>query len=103
VSISHSSEVPLPKKPPKIRSGAAACIALAITAGCAAGPDYVRPQVNAGPAFVEASDSAGPGRRWNDAAARSNWWILFANPKLVWLRMLVPLGAASNKRSKVVS
>lgn len=75
----------MPKKPPKIRSGAAACIVLAITAGCAAGPDYVRPQVNAGPAFVQDSGSAGPGKRWTDAAARSIWWTLFEDPKLVSL------------------
>ena len=75
----------MPINSPKVGVGAAACIALAITAGCAAGPNYVRPQVSAGAAFIEASDSAGPGRRWNDTAARSNWWILFEDPKLVWL------------------
>jgi NodT family efflux transporter outer membrane factor (OMF) lipoprotein len=53
---------------------------LAGLAGCAAGPDYVRPKLDAPPAYKELEGwrAAAP----NDAAPKGEWWTLFADPEL---------------------
>ncbi|HUN69109.1 MAG TPA: efflux transporter outer membrane subunit [Burkholderiales bacterium] len=54
-----------------------------LLAGCAVGPDYVRPKVETPAAYKENSAEAG----WkqaapNDAAPRGNWWEAFGDPEL---------------------
>jgi len=54
---------------------------LAILAGCAVGPDYVRPEVGAPAQFKELP----PGWRAaqpSDAAPRGEWWAMFGDPEL---------------------
>jgi NodT family efflux transporter outer membrane factor (OMF) lipoprotein len=59
-----------------------ACIALALAlAGCAVGPDYVRPEVEAPAQYKELP----PGWRTaqpSDAAPRGEWWAMFGDPEL---------------------
>lgn len=53
---------------------------LLILGGCAAGPNYVRPEVESAPHFKEAGDwkPAAPA----DAAPRGEWWKTFGDDKL---------------------
>ena len=53
---------------------------LAVLAGCAAGPDYVRPKLDAPAGYKELQGwrAAAP----NDAAPKGEWWTLFADPDL---------------------
>ena len=55
-------------------------ILLGALAGCAVGPDYVRPKVEAPAQYKELEGwrAAAP----NDAAPKGEWWTLFADPEL---------------------
>ena len=57
-----------------------ALLTTAVLAGCAVGPNYVRPSVATPPAFKEAAGwvRAQP----DDAAPRGDWWTLFNDPVL---------------------
>ncbi|HET7765810.1 MAG TPA: efflux transporter outer membrane subunit [Burkholderiales bacterium] len=61
-------------------TGLVAAAAAALLSGCAAGPDYVRPEVPTPAAFKE-------GVGWKvaqpqDAALRRDWWKMFGDPQL---------------------
>lgn len=64
-----------------------ALLAIAL-AGCAAGPDYVRPDAPEADTFKEApTDSEAHGARWNEArpadtAPAGEWWRVFNAPEL---------------------
>ncbi|HEY1794447.1 MAG TPA: efflux transporter outer membrane subunit [Opitutaceae bacterium] len=64
----------------KPRGAAASLIAAALLAGCAAGPDYKKPQVSTPAAFKENPGwkSATP----SDGVARGPWWEAFGDPVL---------------------
>ncbi len=56
-------------------------VAVALLCGCTAGPDYVRPKVEAPAAYKEASapwQQAVP----KDGVLRGNWWAIYADPQL---------------------
>ena len=62
------------------RSAALAAVSAAALAGCAVGPNYVRPSAPISPAFKEAAG-------WSPAAPadtldRGDWWTLFGDPTL---------------------
>ncbi len=54
--------------------------ASATLAGCAVGPDYVRPSVDTPPAYKEAGDWKPAAPR--DDASRGQWWEIFGDPQL---------------------
>lgn len=65
-----------------------------IFAGCKVGPNYVRPQAAAPPAYQEAPPASAQtdvqAGQWKaatpaDAALKGNWWQLFSDPKLAQL------------------
>jgi len=65
----------------------AAALAAAV-AGCAVGPDYVRPDAPTAPAYKEAPQDGGA--TWLPAAPadtldRGDWWRLFDDPELARL------------------
>jgi NodT family efflux transporter outer membrane factor (OMF) lipoprotein len=66
-------------------------IALALAVGCAVGPSYVRPAVEA-PTAYEELDVWKPAQP-NDAELRGDWWTVFGDPQLDALETQV---AASN-------
>ncbi len=61
---------------------------LPLLQGCMVGPKYVRPAVQAPPAFKETADQAAPdGTTWTtakpqDAASRGKWWEIYQEPEL---------------------
>lgn len=59
---------------------AALLLAMTLLAACAAGPDYVRPKVEAPAAYKELQGwrAAAP----SDAAPKGEWWTMFADPEL---------------------
>jgi len=65
-----------------------ACIALPLLQGCVVGPRYVRPAVQAPPAFKETAPEVAPdGTPWTnatpqDAALRGRWWEVYREPEL---------------------
>ncbi|MGB5082335.1 MAG: efflux transporter outer membrane subunit [Burkholderiales bacterium] len=63
-----------------MKSGLPLLAALALAAGCAAGPDYRRPEIEAVPEYKEAGDwkLAQP----QDALERGKWWEVFADRQL---------------------
>jgi NodT family efflux transporter outer membrane factor (OMF) lipoprotein len=75
-----------------------ACLALALVlGGCAVGPDYVRPKVDAPAEFKELPPgwrSARPG----DALPRGQWWTMFGDPEL---DSLIERIAISNQNIRV--
>ena len=75
--------------------GAAASFAVA---GCAVGPTYLRPAVEAPAAYKEAAGwkAAEP----SDAAARGAWWGVFQDPRLDELEVQVALSNQSLKQAE---
>src|SRR5258706_5065223 len=73
---------------PSATRSARARVAIAICAtlaGCAVGPDYVRPEITLPTTFKEAPDEksgAWQPAQPNDAAARGAWWSVFNDPEL---------------------
>ena len=67
-------------------------LALTVLAGCAAGPDYLRPALQAPASYKEATGwkSAQP----KDEVARGNWWEIYGDPQL---NALVAEVAVSNQ------
>jgi len=65
----------LPKRP-----AMAACLIVLTLAGCAIGPDYVKPKMDIPAAFKEDGrwKSASP----QDATPRGNWWAVYQDPQL---------------------
>jgi len=66
----------------------AAALLAAVVAGCAVGPDYVRPDAPTAPAYKEAPQDGGA--TWLPAAPadtldRGDWWRLFDDPELARL------------------
>ncbi|MBX9847993.1 MAG: efflux transporter outer membrane subunit [Rhodocyclaceae bacterium] len=59
-------------------------IAASFTAGCAVGPDYVRPSIETPAAFKEAAAFEGKWKQLGDtpAFAADNWWQVFKDPVL---------------------
>jgi NodT family efflux transporter outer membrane factor (OMF) lipoprotein len=62
-----------------------AAFGAASLSGCAVGPNYVRPKVEAAPAYKEQAAPGGEG--WNqakpgDLAPRGDWWTVFNDPTL---------------------
>ena len=59
----------------------------AFLAGCRVGPNYVRPQAAAPPAYQEATPPSSQTGEWktatpSDAALKGDWWQLFSDPEL---------------------
>ncbi len=53
-------------------------LALCILAGCAVGPDYLRPAMHSPAAYREGWKSAQP----RDDVSRGNWWEIYGDPEL---------------------
>jgi len=79
-----------PNKPVRLRIAATASLmtSLLCLQGCTVGPKYVRPTMQAPPAFKEsAPQQSADGTLWKpvnpqDAALRSNWWEIYQEPEL---------------------
>jgi len=79
-----------PNKPVRLRLAATASLmtSLLCLQGCTVGPKYVRPTMQAPPAFKEsAPQQSADGTLWKpvnpqDAALRSNWWEIYQEPEL---------------------
>ena len=77
-------------KPVRLRIAATASLltSLLCLQGCTVGPKYVRPTVQAPPAFKEsAPQQSADGTLWKpvnpqDATLRSNWWEIYQEPEL---------------------
>jgi NodT family efflux transporter outer membrane factor (OMF) lipoprotein len=77
-------------KPVRLRIAATASLmtSLLCLQGCTVGPKYVRPNVQAPPAFKEsAPQQSADGTLWKpvnpqDATLRSNWWEIYQEPEL---------------------
>ncbi len=54
------------------------CVLVALTAGCAVGPDYIRPEANTTDAWFESTDS----RLSVDSVDYGAWWTVFKDPVL---------------------
>jgi len=65
------------------------CALLALTAGCAVGPDYVRPETNTADTWSESIDS----RLSTDPAEYGPWWTVFEDPAL---EQLVEIASKEN-------
>ena len=79
----------------------AVCAALV---GCAAGPDYVRPEIALPQSFKEAPDEksgAWQPARPNDAAARGAWWSVFSDGQLDALEIILDALRGFRHRHKV--
>ena len=68
-----------------LHSAGVALMSAAALAGCAVGPNYVRPSAPISPAFKEAPNKEAAG--WSPAAPadtldRGDWWTLFGDPTL---------------------
>lgn len=71
----------------RLRFQFSALAAALVLAGCAVGPDYQRPDVDAPATFKEASLSPEAAKQWKmaqpaDALARGRWWAIFNDPTL---------------------
>ncbi|MCZ6641174.1 MAG: hypothetical protein O7F71_06335, partial [Gammaproteobacteria bacterium] len=55
-----------------------AFVSITLTAGCAVGPDYIRPKTDTTDAWLESPDS----RISADPVDYGSWWTLFEDPVL---------------------
>ena len=65
------------------------CVLLSLIAGCAVGPDYVRPEVDTADTWSESIDS----RLSTDPAEYGPWWTVFEDPAL---EQLVQIASKEN-------
>jgi NodT family efflux transporter outer membrane factor (OMF) lipoprotein len=87
-----------------LAAGLASGLAIGVT-GCRVGPDYVRPQATAPPAYQEAPPDSAQSGNWKtaspaDSAIGGSWWELFSDSELDRLEEQVALANQSLKAAE---